>query len=550
MNLRPDSLENDEMKMQLPNFVVDDDKLTGNIDDIIDSATGKFKSRSRMVLVIVIATCAMSSSAVGCLASYMMKFTAFYPTQKFRCVSNKCEELKTESLDSLEFYSRDYACSNMDYPADYTWDLDRTSFALEFGYLCKEYQLVLLDVFYFVGGTVGLLFGSFVFELVGRRKASLIGGCVCAFGTFLGFFCNSYGFMVAVRLLQGMGNFLSYSGAYIWILEVVPSKLRIYYNTWTMLLWTAGYPVLVGVCYFIHEWRYIHLALGSIFVLCYIPLLLLPDSPRYLLSIGKEEECRLALEKLYQLAGNPRSLDNVTIVGGNEENKTKEEEQSKNRLAAFWDNKWMLFETCVLSFLWITCSLLYFGLNFGWGKFGDTPYANYLFAGLGELIAYTGLMPLISVMGRRAGMSFLLASTCICFLAGIIPWQWTAIWGLERVMSLVAVVAISAAFGHIYMYTGELAPTSHRGLILCICSIIARLGAFIGPFVSHFSGHNSVKLGLNALLAGVAAALTLLLPETRGAGIPEGPTAILARREEQGLNRLPCTSEGSVAVDA
>ena len=74
---------------------------------------------------------------------------------------------------------------------------------------------------------------------------------------------------------------MAYAGGYIWVMEFVPEQYRIYYNTWSMLIWCLGYPLLVFVSYFIHNWHYIHLAVAFICASSYVPLLLLPDSPRY-----------------------------------------------------------------------------------------------------------------------------------------------------------------------------------------------------------------------------------------------------------------------------
>jgi len=82
--------------------------------------------------------------------------------------------------------------------------------------------------------------GSFAFEMFGRRKTSIVGGLVVILGTFFGLFCQSYGFMVVIRLMQGFGNFLAYSGCYIWILELVSENMRVYYNFWSMMLWALG----------------------------------------------------------------------------------------------------------------------------------------------------------------------------------------------------------------------------------------------------------------------------------------------------------------------
>ena len=52
--------------------------------------------------------------------------------------------------------------------------------------------------------------------------------------------------------------------------------------------------------------------------------------------------------------------------------------------------------------------------------------------------------------------------------------------------AMIGKFGISAAFGEIYIYTGELFPTVIRSFILGFCGVGARLGATISPYIYHF----------------------------------------------------------------
>ena len=111
---------------------------------------------------------------------------------------------------------------------------------------------------------------------------------------------------------------------------------------------------------------------------------------------------------------------------------------------------------------------------------GLSVYFSYheimIYAGLGETIAYIALVPITKYLGRRMGMIFSLGLCCICFLLGMIPWQWSVVWSFERLMNMVAIVGASCAFALVFLYTNELAPTTHRGLVMSSCSVVARFG--------------------------------------------------------------------------
>ena len=52
--------------------------------------------------------------------------------------------------------------------------------------------------------------------------------------------------------------------------------------------------------------------------------------------------------------------------------------------------------------------------------------------------------------------------------------------------AMIGKFGISAAFGEIYIYTGELFPTVIRSFILGFCGVEARLGATISPNISIY----------------------------------------------------------------
>ena len=59
-------------------------------------------------------------------------------------------------------------------------------------------------------------------------------------------------------------------------------------------------------------------------------------------------------------------------------------------------------------------------------------------------------------------------------------------------LSMVGKLGISAAFGEIFIYTGELFPTVVRSVVMGICSFGARIGSTISPYMYEIvSSHQS-----------------------------------------------------------
>jgi MFS family permease len=90
-------------------------------------------------------------------------------------------------------------------------------------------------------------------------------------------------------------------------------------------------------------------------------------------------------------------------------------------------------------------------------------------------------------------------------------------WTLESVSCLIGVIFVSGSFSGIYLWTAELAPTSHRGLVFCLSSGAARFGSFLGPYIFNNLipvTHKAVPLGGLALLALLCAVGSFFLVET------------------------------------
>ena len=72
-------------------------------------------------------------------------------------------------------------------------------------------------------------------------------------------------------------------------------------------------------------------------------------------------------------------------------------------------------------------------------------------------------------------------------------------------------------FSGLYLWTGELAPTSHRGFVFSACSLSARIGSFIGPYIFNNLAPvtpKAVPLGGLAFLSALCAVGAFLLVET------------------------------------
>ena len=98
-------------------------------------------------------------------------------------------------------------------------------------------------------------------------------------------------------------------------------------------------------------------------------------------------------------------------------------------------------------------------------------------------------------------------------------------WTLEFIACLIGNLSCSAASGVIYLYSGELAPTSHRGMVMSLSSASARVGSFAGTYVGllYSMTDQRVPLAVFASLTCIFMAAVYFLSDTMGRRIPETP---------------------------
>lgn len=92
----------------------------------------------------------------------------------------------------------------------------------------------------------------------------------------------------------------------------------------------------------------------------------------------------------------------------------------------------------------------------------------------------------------------------------------------KTVLAMVGKLCISAVFSLVFLYTGELFPTSVRTTAMGVSSVASRIGAMLAPQLGLIEQYGA---SLPFLLFGVFSIITgaacVVLPETLGQPLPE-----------------------------
>jgi len=365
----------------------------------------------------------------------------------------------------------------------------------------------------FIGG---LLFG-WVTDKIGRKKMFL-----ATLATFL--VCSVLQFVVTdpwqlffLRVLLGLAVGADYAVAGAFVAEFNSKERRGPGLAGLLIWWYVGFTVAATLSILVINalpdspdlWRYI---LASSFVPAAIMLFLrvgLPESPRWLLSKGREQEAREVAEQF---------LDPVTRT-----DLFKEQIRSLS-YGALFSSKYIK-KTLLTSLFWMAQITPFFAIYIFMPKilhainFDSTSK-------LGEILLYVFLLvgclvgvSLINRLGRRK----LLIAT---FVGQFIPLLILGIWSDSHSVVLIVLCFGIFAFFHAagstlqMLYPSEIFPTEIRATGVGFAAGMSRLGAAVGTFLLPIGlaqwGTGAVILtGAAVSAAGLLVAIAWA-PETRG----------------------------------
>ncbi|KHN76207.1 Putative transporter [Toxocara canis] len=383
---------------------------------------------------------------------------------------------------------------------------------------------------------LGNMFGASVLthisDRIGRRPVLLLSLMTLAIVGSASVLAESIHLFTFGRFLQGIcspGICLV-----VWVLgyECIPITLRGYATLIYGTMWVIGYCALAPMAYFITNWRILLLASTlPAGILAIVFFFLVPESLHFLVVNGKNEEAMKWVKKAqkYDRSQSNKNVGKMMEALFNSTSKRQETKHSKSLgIDELLSNKIFIFYSLILTFLWTSDTFVYFGISLYTTRLAGNKYWNYAISGIIEMPAYLFAPAVLDNCGRKPVVvwtHFLAGFSLIAFI--LVPngmgWLRTSLW-------LMGKFGISCSFICIFVYGSEIFPTTLRNVCIGLCSVIARVGGIVAPYVKLLEIVSPqlpmVFFGSVSVAAGV---LTLFLPETKGHALPSSLSDI---REE------------------
>ncbi|KAM6282599.1 solute carrier family 22 member 13-like [Porphyrio hochstetteri] len=359
---------------------------------------------------------------------------------------------------------------------------------------------------------VGLFLGAMIFgplsDRIGRRPVILISIFLQGlFGVGIAFVPHFYVYM-AFRCVVGA----SVTGITMTLLAVGTEWVGVSSRPKAVLIshcyFATGQMVLAGLSYGIRNWRLLEIAGSAPIFAFFLFSWVLPESARWLVTKGRIEEAKAALQKAASI--NKRTIPPELLE------QLKPEAQPKS--ASFLDlfrKKHLRKKTLIMSCAWFVNSLVYYGLSLNVTNFGLDIYLTQLAFGAVEIPARVSCIFMLHWFGRKKTQGVLLMlSGLVCLIITGIPEDQPV---ATTVLAIIGKFTASASFSTSYVYAAELFPTVVRQTGVGLCSMAARVAGIMAPLIRLLGQyHRAIPMAIFGSAPVVGGLLCFLLPETRG----------------------------------
>ncbi|XP_017009273.2 organic cation transporter protein [Drosophila takahashii] len=375
---------------------------------------------------------------------------------------------------------------------------------------------------------LGVLLGSFIFgqmsDKLGRKPtffASLVLQLI--FGVLAAVSPEYFSYTIS-RMIVGATTSGVFLVAYVIALEMVGSSYRLFAGVAMQMFFSVGFMLTAGFAYFIHDWRWLQIALtlpGLLFI-CYYWII--PESARWLLLKGRQEEAFVIIKKAAKenRVQIPSEIYEQLVDEVAEKKKQDELTASQPAATVFdllrYPN--LRRKTLLIFFDWFVNSGVYYGLSWNTNNLGGNQLVNFMISGAVEIPGYVLLLFTLNRWGRRSILCGTMMIAGVSLLATIfVPsdMNWLII-----ACAMIGKLAITSSYGTIYIFSAEQFPTVVRNVGLGASSMVARVGGILAPYLKLLGEiWRPLPLIICGALSLTAGLLSLLLPETLNKPMPE-----------------------------
>ncbi|XP_069954916.1 organic cation transporter protein-like [Cherax quadricarinatus] len=386
----------------------------------------------------------------------------------------------------------------------------------------------------------GMLVGAIVIgdlaDRFGRKKGILVSALLLSTSGVISAVSPNYYVFLLMQFFTGAGSSGLILVIYVLAVEFIGVKWRAFCGINIQIPFALGEAMTGVLAVFIRDWRWLQLAVTAPAFLFISYTCLLPESVRWLVVQGRYDEAKKIIQRIARVNNvevprhllddhnmESRPVDGTVSVTSNDielVNESRPEAKIKKTVIDLLRTPVTRMRSFNMFFCWCVCSLVYYGLSSNSSSLSGNVFVNFIATMLVEIPSYIFTFPVIDRLGRKASLSFMFSLGGVaCFTSGFIP---QGNYWLVVGLSLVGKFGIAAAFAIAYIYSAEIFPTEYRSVAVGTCSMCARTGGILQPFIASLADiYKPLPLLIFGVLSLVCGCLTVFLPETVGCELPQ-----------------------------
>ncbi|KAJ8985369.1 hypothetical protein NQ317_008403 [Molorchus minor] len=384
----------------------------------------------------------------------------------------------------------------------------------DFSLVCDRKSLNSFGEMMFLAGVaIGGLVCGILSDKYGRKRTLMASVLIQSLlGTAIAF--SPYFLMYAI--LRAALGFISVSvvfSGFVLSIELVGGNWRTVAGISYLFPVSLSYMSIAGIAWLLRGWRQLQLAISLPGFLFLGLWWILPESPRWLLAMGRTQEVMAILERAAKANGRqlPPNLDKQLLPDSSDE-----PTEDVNVLDLFKTAQ-MRKKTICLFLIWFSVYLVYYGLVLNLGNIGGNLYVNSVLQGAVEIPSVAMSIFILLKGGRRWPLSLTMVISgvaCACmlplYLFANLQWVTTSLAMLSK-------FCISSSNAVIPVFTAELYPTTIRNIGVGAANVSAGIALMLIPYLWDLSSiHASVPMSVLAVFGIVGGLSVLFLPETGG----------------------------------
>jgi len=403
----------------------------------------------------------------------------------------------------------------IDYEFDHSfWE---STMVTEWDLVCEKTWLkTVAKMLLFTGFALGSFGSGLVSDRFGRKVAiwsssvtMLVFGVITSFVPWFPVFVFTW-------WVTGTMAIACYTAAFVWTMEVAAGNWKIYLGMSMNYSWPVCRLIIAGLAWTLRDWHWHLRCISALVAVGSVILYWLPESPRWLVARNRMDEAKKILSDASKKNRKPVEPEQIVLT----------RPTSKGSQGSFLDiirHPTLRLHVLIMYFNWFTTAFIMYGLALSWQNLTGGLFVNFIIGTVLDFPAKTLAMVMVRCVGRKYPYMFGSTTTGVMFLLTLfiardVYWyNWPIV-----VLALIGNFSTTMCFAILYMYTGELMPTTVRAAGVGSSSLVSKIGGVLSTSVAALADINpAIPTVIFAAMAIISGGLTFFLPETMGRKMPE-----------------------------